>query len=74
MERYNRVVDSPEIEAKKILSQVIDFEYNLINYFSKGEFKPPHGVTEDEYFKRLYKEYVKLFLERAKIVERRRAK
>ena len=71
MERYNRVVDLPEIEAKKIFSQVIDFEYNLINYFSEGKFKPPHGVTEDEYFKRLYKEYINLFLERAKKVERR---
>ena len=31
MERYNRAVDSPEIEAKKIFSQVIDFEFKLIN-------------------------------------------
>lgn len=71
MERYNRAVDSPEIEAKKIFSQVIDFEFNLINYFSEGRFIPPHGVTEDEYFKRLYKVYVDLFLERAKRVERK---
>ena len=71
MEKYNRVVDSPEIEAKKIFSQVIDFEYKLINYFSEGEVNLPLGVTQDEYFKKLHKEYVKLFLERAKIVERR---
>ena len=71
MDRFNRVVDSSEIEAKKIFSQVIDFEYKLINYFLKGKVNLPLGVTQDEYFKKLHKEYVKLFLERAKTVERR---
>ena len=74
MERCSRYVDLPEIEAKKIFSEVIDYEFKLINYISKGEFEPSHGVTKDEYYKRFYKEYVKLFLARAKIVERRNSK
>ena len=74
MERNNRVADKPEIEAKNIFSQVIDFEFNLINCISKGKFILPNGVTEDEYYKRLLKEYVKLFLDRAKIIEKRNNK
>ena len=71
MDMFIREVDSPEIEAKKIFSQVIDFEFKLINYFLKGKVNLPLGVTQDEYFNKLNKEYVKLFLERAKIIERR---
>ena len=74
MEKRIRVVDTPVIEAKKIFSEVIDYEFKLINYISKGEFEPSHGVTninKYEYYKRFYKEYVKLFLARAKIIERR---
>ena len=67
----NKVANTPEIEAKKLFSQVIEFEYMLIEYFFEGEVKPPHGVTEDDYIKKLFEEYVKLYLERAKIVERR---
>ena len=71
MERYNRYVDLPEIEAKKIFLQVIDYEFNLMNYFSNGSFNPPQGITENEYFERLYKEYLNLFLDRAKRIEKR---
>ena len=71
MERCSRYVDLPEIEAKKIFLQVIDYEFNLINYFSNDRFNPPQRITENEYFKRLYKEYLNLFLDRAKRIEKR---
>ena len=71
MEKRNKVANSPEIEAKKIFSQVIDYESNLLKYFFDGDFTPPHGVTESEYLEKLYKKYVNLYLERARIVERR---
>ena len=74
MEKCNRVVDSPEIEAKKIFSEVIDYEYKLIKYFLEGEINFPLGETQDKYFGKLHKEYVKLFLERARIIERRSKK
>ena len=74
MEKRSRVVDTPEIEAKKIFSEVIDYEYKLINYFLEGKINLPLGVTQDKYFEKLHKEYVKLFLDRAKIIERRHNK
>ena len=61
MEKRNKVANSPEIEAKKI----------LLKYFFDGDFTPPHGVTESEYLEKLYKKYVNLYLERARTVERR---
>ena len=33
MEKRSRVADLPETEAKRIFSQVVDFEYNLIKHF-----------------------------------------
>ena len=74
MERISRVVDLPEIESKRLFSQVIDFEVNLVKDFSNGEFIPPSGITDKEYLDRLYKEYVKLFLSRAEIIKRRHNK
>ena len=68
MEKITKVSNSPEIEAKKIFSQVIDYEYKLIKYiFDDYEI-------EDNYKKKLYKEYVDLFLDRAKMIERRNRK
>ena len=64
MEKRSRVADLPETEAKRIFSEVVNFEYNLIKHFFDGE-------TEDEYLKKIYKEYVKLFLDRAEMVKRR---
>ena len=71
MEKRNKVVNLPEIEAKKIFSQVIDYENNLLKYFFEGDIIPPHGVTESEYLQKLFKEYVNLYLERVRILERR---
>ena len=65
MERYNRVVDLPEIEAKKIFSQVVDYEISLLRLDEE---------TEKEYLHKILNEYVKLFLERARIIERRSKK
>lgn len=74
MEKLSRDVNTPEIEAKKIFSKVIDYEYELINYYLEKNINLPVGVTQKKYFEGLYKEYVKLFLERAKIIERRNSK
>ena len=70
MESSIRVVDKPEIEAKKIFSEVIDYEHKLLKFFLEGGIKIPQGETQDKYLKKLQKEYVKLILERAKKVER----
>ena len=71
MEKKSRVGDLPETEAKRIFSQVVDFEYKLLKHFFDGEVSPPRGETEDKYLKKIYREYVKLFLDRAEIVKRR---
>ena len=71
MEKRSRVADLPETEAKRIFSQVVDFEYNLIKHFFDGEVILPRGEIEDEYLKKIYKGYVKLFLDRAEMVKRR---
>lgn len=71
MDKKVRIVDLPEIEAKKIFSEVIYYEFKLINIISKGEFEAIHPLTKDEYYKRFYKEYMKLFLAREKIIQRR---
>lgn len=71
MDKYNRVVDAPEIEAKKIFSEVIDYEFKLIDCISKDEFNAPPRVNKDKYFKEFLKEYIKLFLDRSKNIERR---
>ena len=71
MERISRFDDLPEIEAKRLFSQVIDFEVNLLKDFFNGEFIPPSGITDKEYLDKLYKEYIKLFLSRAEIIKRR---
>ena len=74
MEKISRDVNTPEIEAKKIFSKVIDYEYKLINYYLEKNINLPVGVTQKKYFEELYKEYVKLFLDKAKRVERRNNK
>ena len=75
MEKRSRVVDSPKIEARRIFSQVVDFECNLLKHFFDGEVSPPKGETEAEYLEKIYKEYVNFFLDRAEIIkEMRRVK
>ena len=55
----NRVVDSPEIEAKKLFSQVLEGESFLFEYFFES-YKPPDGISEEDYMKELKVEYFKL--------------
>ena len=61
----NRVVDSPEIEAKKLFSQVIEGESFLFDYFFEGD-NPPDGISEEDYMKELREEYLKLKREESK--------
>ena len=61
----NRVVDSPEIEAKKLFSPVIEGESFLFDYFFEGD-KPPDHISEEDYKKELKEEYFKLRREEAR--------
>ena len=61
----NRVVDSPEIEAKKLFSQVIEGESFLFEYFFESYRSPDH-ISEEDYMKELKEEYFKLRRERAR--------
>ena len=68
MKKITRLADSPEIEAKKKFSEVIDYEYKLIKNIVDDE------EIEKNYKDKLIKEYIDLFLHKAKIVERRNRK
>ena len=61
----NRVVDSPEIEAKKLFSQVIEGESFLFEYFFES-YSPPDHISEEDYMKELREEYFKLKREEAR--------
>ena len=61
----NRVVDSPEIEAKKLFSQVIEGESFLFEYFFES-YRSPDGISEEDYMKELKEEYFKLKREEAR--------
>ena len=63
----NRLVDTPEIEAKEIFSNVIEGEAFLFEYFFEFN-KPPDGVSEEDYMRDLREEYLKLKREEAKIL------
>ena len=61
----NRVVDSPEIEAKELFLQVIEGEEFLFEYFFES-YRPPDGISEEDYMKELNEEYLKLKREEAR--------
>ena len=61
----NRVVDSPEIEAKKLFSQVIEGEEFLFEYFFES-YRTPDNISEEDYMKELKEEYFKLRREEAR--------
>ena len=61
----NRVVDSPEIEAKELFLQVQEGESFLFEYFFES-YKPPDGISEEDYMKELKEEYNKLKREEAR--------
>ena len=61
----NRVVDSPEIETKELFLQVQEGESFLFEYFFES-YKPPDGISEEDYMKELKEEYNKLKREEAR--------
>ena len=61
----NRVVDTPEIEAKELFLQVQEGEGFLFEYFFES-FRPPDGISEEDYMKELKSEYWKLKREEAR--------
>ena len=61
----NRVADTPKIEAKEIFNNVIEGESFLFEYFFES-YKPPDGISEEDYMKELNEEYLKLKREEAK--------
>ena len=63
----NRVVDSPEIEAKELFLQVQEGESFLFEYFFES-YRPPDGISEEDYMKELKEEYNKLKRQEAKIL------
>ena len=74
MERSSRYVDLPKIEAKKIFNKVIDYEIEMVKDIANDNYELCKGLSYDEYYKIFYKEYVKLFLDRSRIIERRQKK
>ena len=61
----NRVVDTPEIEAKELFLQIQEGEEFLFEYFFES-FRPPDGISEEDYMKELKSEYWKLKREEAR--------
>ena len=61
----NRVVDSPEIEAKELFLQVQEGESFLFEYFFES-YRPPDHISEEDYMKELREEYFKLKREAAR--------
>ena len=61
----NRVADTPEIEAKELFLQVLEGESFLFDYFFES-YRPPDGISEEDYMKELKSEYWKLKREEAR--------
>ena len=75
MERKGRVVESPEIEAKKLFDHVVKYEHNhLLNFFDDKFIPSSKSITENKYLNILREEYIKLFIDRAEMVIRRKKK
>ena len=60
-----QVVDSPEIEAKELFLQIQEGEEFLFEYFFES-FRPPDGISEEDYMEELKSEYWKLKREEAR--------
>ena len=60
-----QVVDSPEVEAKELFLQIQEGEEFLFEYFFES-FRPPDGISEEDYMKELKSEYWKLKREEAR--------
>ena len=61
----NRVVNTPKIEAKELFLQVQEGESFLFEYFFES-YRPPDGISEEDYMKELKEEYLKLKREEAR--------
>ena len=67
-----QVLNTPEIEAKKIFNHIIEYERMILDYFFEGDVKLPPGEIPDKYLKKVFDNYVLLYLERARNKEKRR--
>ena len=61
----NRVANTPKIEAKEMFLQGCEGEGFLFEYFFES-FRPPDGISEEDYMKELKSEYWKLKREEAR--------
>ena len=61
----NRDVYTPKIEAKELFLQVQEGESFLFEYFFES-YRPPDGISEEDYMKELKSEYWKLKREEAR--------
>ena len=61
----NRDVYTPKIEAKELFLQVQEGESFLFEYFFES-YRPPDGISEEDYMKELNEEYLKLKREEAR--------
>ena len=61
----NRDVYTPKIEAKELFLQVQEGESFLFEYFFES-YRPPDGMSEEDYMKELNEEYLKLKREEAR--------
>ena len=61
----NRVVNTPKIEAKELFLQVQEGESFLFKYNFDG-YKPPDGISKEDYMKELREEYFKIKREEAR--------
>ena len=61
----NRVVNTPKIEAKELFLQAQEGESFLFEYFFES-YRPPDGMSEEDYMKELNEEYLKLKREEAR--------
>ena len=60
-----RVVNTPKIEAEEMFLQVQEGESFLFEYFFES-YRPPDGISEEDYMKELTEEYLKLKREEAR--------
>ena len=61
----NRVVNTPKIEAKELFLEVREGESFLFEYFLES-YRPPDGISEEDYMKELREEYLILKREEAR--------
>ena len=61
----NHIAGTPKNEAKEIFNNVIEGESFLFEYFFES-YRPPDGISEEDYMKELNEEYLKLKREEAR--------